>query len=51
MECWGYAVLVENRCVSCVGMSDLNKMVYYRGVRQWVGNDRMPVVSQSYLLS
>jgi hypothetical protein len=31
VQCWGYAILVENRCVSCVGMSDLNKIVFYRG--------------------
>ena len=50
MLCNGFAILVENRCVSCTGMSDLNKMVYYGNVRRWVNNNNVPLLSQSYLL-
>ena len=50
LECEKFSILVENRCLSCREMGDLNKVVFYEGLWEWVGTSRQQVYSQSYLL-
>ena len=50
LYCIGYAILVENRCLTCTGMSDLSKVTFFRGVAQWITSQTLPVYSQAYLL-
>lgn len=50
IECKGYSLLLENRCItSCGETSDTNKIRLYGDVRLLSGN-ALPVVEQRYLL-
>lgn len=49
LYCIGYAILVENRCVTCTEMGDLNKITFFRGLGNWISTNQLPTFSQSYL--
>lgn len=50
LQCAGYAVLVENRCVGCDEMGDLGKVAFFGGLYSFITSNTMPFFSQGYLL-
>lgn len=51
LQCSGYAILIENRCIGCSEMGDLGKIIFFGGLFGFISSNTLPSFSQSYLLS
>ena len=49
LQCDGFSVLVENRCVGCTAIADLGKVVFYGSLFNFYTSNTMPYFSQAYL--
>lgn len=49
LQCAGYSLLVENRCVGCSELADTAKVIFWGGLASLIRSSASPIFSQSYL--
>lgn len=50
LQCAGYAILIENRCIGCSEMGDVGKIIFFDGLYIFLNSNTLPFFSQPYLL-